>query len=376
MFEMAKYLFVVALGLIVLLGGYLTWRLAVNSQESFTSNSTDEIKAESKSKFGFLIGDNSAKDIDQVKKTGAGWVRPHPGPFIWGNIQETKDQELEFKSADDLVKAASRQGLSILATLWPFAAWDQISGASAEICQVEDEFTKTLGAYRCIPNNWSAYEQWLTATVERYDGDGNSDMPRLTARIKYWEIGNEPDLNGPGLRFLVGSPADYGQLLKRSYRIIKLADPEAQVLIAGAAGGDEGFLQYYRELFTDKDVLKSFDIANVHCISNDSYDSFNVEPYKKMLEEMGATKPIWVTEAETFISRDSGKNATLLRESTKKAFNLGAARIFYTALNFTTAPGAGKKPLYAEPKIDTDPQLTGSDPIKIYRTIFQALEKL
>lgn len=371
---MAKYFFIVGLGLIVLLGGYLTWVFVVNNQESFTSRSASEPKAESKSKFGFSIGGDQSKEMTAVKNTGAGWVRPHPGPFVWGDIQKAKDQRLDFTAADELVKAASRQNLSILATIWPFAKWDQTSQATAEVCKVEDEFSEALGRYRCIPNNWSSYEQWLTATVERYDADGQQDMPGLRSRIRYWEIGNEPDLAGPGLRFLVGSSADYANLLKRSYRIIKLADPEAQVLIAGAAGGNDKFMAYWRELFADKEVLESFDIANVHCISNDSYDSFNVEPYAKLLKEVGIKKPIWVTEAEAFIASTPDQIATQVRASSKKALELGASRIFYTALNFQTLPGAGKKPLMKAPDLATDPDLTDLDPIKVYRAIIRPLE--
>jgi len=38
------------------------------------------------------------------------------------------------------------------------------------------------------------YEKWLTAVVERYDGDGKDDMKGLQFPVLHYEIGNEPDL--------------------------------------------------------------------------------------------------------------------------------------------------------------------------------------
>lgn len=40
----------------------------------------------------------------------------------------------------------------------------------------------------------AAYTAWVTAAVERYDGDGVDDMPGLLAPIRHWEVDNEPDL--------------------------------------------------------------------------------------------------------------------------------------------------------------------------------------
>lgn len=50
----------------------------------------------------------------------------------------------------------------------------------------------------CLPNSYfpideQKYIAFVRATVERYDGDGVEDMPRLVNPIKYWQVGNEQE---------------------------------------------------------------------------------------------------------------------------------------------------------------------------------------
>lgn len=307
------------------------------------------------SRFGFLGGGSGMEpsEVAEMKAAGAEWVRPHPGPFIWGDMQDSADEGVSFKQTDKMVRAAGAEGVSVLVTLWPYAEWDQLARPDATVCDVGDsEFSREFGNFRCAPHDWEAYEAWVTAVVERYDGDGVDDMPGLGVKIKHWEAMNEPDLNFRlepqpepeeelGLNFFVGEPAEYAELLKRTYAGVKAADLEAEVLIAGAAGGSPDSTAFYREVFSDAVALESFDIANVHCISSDDIATFNVAPYKKLLDEFGITKPIWVTEAEAFISDDAQLVATQVQESTQMALELGAERIFYTSRDFEHRPGGG-----------------------------------
>ena len=52
------------------------------------------------------------------------WVRPHPGPFIWSMI-EPKENDFFWKDADQYVNYAQDHNQRILATIWPYAKWDQ-----------------------------------------------------------------------------------------------------------------------------------------------------------------------------------------------------------------------------------------------------------
>lgn len=305
-------------------------------------------------KFGFLGG--GIGETVGITERGAAWIRPHPGPFVWDMMQDGADSEIDFELGDEVVAAHDKAGIGTLATLWPFADWDQEDRDNASTCRVSDsdEFLPRndekgrgvyLPYYRCNPVDWTAYEAWVTAIVERYDGDGTNDMPGLEIPIKYWEVMNEPDLqyhsNLPTgetdrLNFYKQGPAEYSTLLEHTYNAIKAADPSSYVLIAGAAGGSEQFLGFYEEVFaTDAAAGGHFDIGNVHCISNDRETrDYNVAVYKQMLSSAGIDKPIWVTEAEAFYGATAEENYQNTLTSTEGAISAGAKRIFFTRYTF------------------------------------------
>lgn len=330
------------------------------------------------SKFGFLSAGEG--DGEQILARGARWVRPHPGAFLWDRTQKSVDSAIDFTDTDTEVVRYQKDELGILVTLWPFAEWEQ--GARAE-CSVgeNDEFLAKndkkgridyLPLHRCNPTDWTAYAKWVAAVVERYDGDGVNDMEGLKYPIKHWEVMNEPDLTSPAgepsrLDFYQGTPADYAKLLIETSAAVKTADADAQILIAGAAGGSDQFLDFYREVLKQTGAIDAFDIGNVHCISNDSYDSFNLEPYQKMLlSEFGINKPIWITEAESMFSSNADVNATQALSSTQKALSLGAARIFYTQYEFIQSAQGMMMP---RGNVPTATDLPGSSATDAYKTI-------
>ncbi|MCA9375513.1 MAG: hypothetical protein KC925_00425 [Candidatus Doudnabacteria bacterium] len=295
-------------------------------------------------------------------------------------MQKSAGSEIDFSDTDRLVKAAGQEGVSLLITLWPYVEWD--ATASEDRCTVEDgdPFSRDIGVYRCNPTDWDAYRAWVIAVVERYDGDGIDDMEGLRVPVKHWEVMNEPDLAdpvapdspiragtpGPGegsedvrhppvptpptpeggsLRFYLGNASDYAELLIRTNSAIKAADSDARTVIAGAAGGSDTFLDFYREVFENEEARAAFDIGNVHCISNDYVSSFNAVPYREMLGEFGLEdRPFWVTEAEAFVSSDAAVTATAIRRATQNALDAGAERIFYTTPNFEQPAGGNEIP--------------------------------
>lgn len=374
------------------LGGYLVyWSfLKDNSNErknngEKTASTGVAVKIPAKvlaNKFGFLAGGEPENPF--VGEVGGAWVRPHPGPFLWDAMQSGTGTKIDFVNTDKVVQSQQDQNYGTLATLWPFANWDQEISGNASNCQVStnDEFLPQseaslnkgrqdyLPKYRCKPVDWDKYEYWVKQVVERYDGDGIDDMAGLKIPIKYWEVMNEPDLTSPEseprLDFWKGNEADYAELLIKTNKIIKEADSGAKVVIAGVAGGNNQFLNFYREVWKNPETLTAFDISNVHCISNDSYDSFNVEPYKKLLAEFNLKQPIWVTEAEAIVSSDPDINATATKEAAAKAFSLGAERIFFTQYSFKPMGGGNLGP---KNMVTIQATLKGSDAKEAYRAI-------
>jgi len=356
-----KWLGVGLLGIIILLTlvfAFLRKDRGIEGKDkdnNFSGKVSDIYSKNLNDKFGFLGG--GVDDTGEaIVESGAGWARPHPGGFLWDSMQAGPGKEISFKITDEEVKNLQKNNLDILATIWGFADWDQKNLANSADCKVStsDEFLPKndkkgrgfyLPEYRCNPSDWQAHNAWVEKIVERYDGDGIGDMAGLKKPIRYWEVMNEPDLNygansskdmGERLNFYKKGPLDYGELLKNSYTAIKKADPDAQVLIAGATGGDEQFLSFYKTLFMNmSDALNYFDIGNIHCISNDqTTNDFNVSSYKKMLETAGISKPIWVTEAEAMYGKDAEENFASTKVSTAGAIDAGAQKIFYTRYSF------------------------------------------
>lgn len=347
---------VIVLLIAIISAGFLLWKKYYDNKDSNNLKLVEEnitVLTEPLSlpttildnKFGFLSG--GGQEAGLIKKLGASWVRPHPGPFLWERSQLSAKSQYDFTDTDKVVKNYQKEDLGILATIWPFATWDQKNRADADSCQVsnKDEFLVRdkrgeeidyLPQYRCNPQDWQAYQQWVIALVERYDGDGTNDMSGLKYPIKHWEVMNEPDLNSidERLDFYKRGPEDYAQLLIKTAAAIGQADESAQILIAGAAGGDEDFLNFYRQVLAVSGAKEAFDIGNVHCITNGDYGSYNVQPYQEMLSNLGISKPIWVTEAQALLSTDQDINASQTYASTKKALELGAERIFYTHYEF------------------------------------------
>jgi hypothetical protein len=84
------------------------------------------------------------------------------------------------------------------------------------------------------PVHYQDYEEWLTALVERYDGDGVQDMPGLIRPILYYQIGNE--YGNPV--FFSGTLDDYFILLEMASRSIRAASTEAKVIPNGFRTND------------------------------------------------------------------------------------------------------------------------------------------
>lgn len=292
--------------------------------------------------FGFLTYDSQGADF--IYEAGGAWARPHPGPFLWESIQISANSAYDFKDIDSEIKSYGKMDLGVLATLWPFADWDQAGRTECRVSE-NDQFLPQEGQdstylpyYRCNPTDWEAYQAWVMALVERYDGDGVADMPGLLIPVKYWEVMNEPDLQpreDGELQFYREDPEDYVELLAKTATAIRQADPEAFVVIAGAAGGSSQFLDFWQQVFNNKSSAQYFDIANIHCISNDNYENFNVKPYLDLLNDYGLDgKPVWVTEAEAMVYDTEVANQEQFFKSTQAALDLGAEKIFFTSRNF------------------------------------------
>lgn len=265
------------------------------------------------------------------------WMRS--GWFYWNDV-EPEQGEFDWEAADFFITGHLDKAECLLVVIFPFANWDQ------DACHGEEyvaEFDKEKGGSIKVgaPCDTDAYKSYLKALVERYDGDGIDDMPGLKTPVKYWEICNEPSMQGgvtggmgEELKFFVGTPEEYVELLKSSYEAIKEADPEAKVLHAGIAGMDQTFQGFWDPIYA-ANISDYFDIANVHTISTDEKrEDLYIDKYLSFLGKYDLDdKPIWITEVQigelVGEPEDIESFNRLLVRSSVFSLALGADKLFH-----------------------------------------------
>ncbi len=282
------------------------------------------------SRFGFMHPD----DFQDMTDLGVFWQRPHPGPFIWGEI-ETSPGVFNWDSCDEEVKNSQKYGVNIIATIWPFADWDQ-SSCHSKISSSSGLIFDELGDYRQKPCDMDSYQNFITSLVERYDGDGVDDMSDLVVPIKYWEVSNEPSMQEDWLVFFIGPAEDYFDILNATYQSIKNADSDAKVVKGGMAGVIDVHTEFWEDVF-NLGGDSYFDIGNIHSINSDS-EGINGPEYKQFLDQQGVDKPFWITEVElgTMNQEKDGYLETDMSDSLitnfVQAFASGAEKIFHPGI--------------------------------------------
>ena len=220
------------------------------------------------------------------------WVRPHPGPFIWNQIEKEKGK-FTWEKADKYVVYAQEHNQTILATIWPHANWEQ---KTCKRKKAKSPFGKRFTKYLSKPCSMDDYKNFLIKLVDRYDGDGSNDMPGLIKPIKYWDIMNEPEFK----MFFKGSKEDFVETFNFSSKVIKEKQADAVIVMAGAAGMFPENKSNWKSVLPK--IKDHFYIANIHHISGPEGQCDKelwVDEFATLLKSVDIDKPIWLTEAMT-----------------------------------------------------------------------------
>ncbi len=261
----------------------------------------------------------------------ATWIR------FWVTWQAVEPErgKYDFSFLDEVIRHFQDSNACVLVTIEPFANWDQ------DRCHGEEYWGKMplpWGKARIKvgkPCSMDDYRDFLKKLVERYDGDGVDDMPGLKYPVKYWEIMNEPDMQGKGLydpKFFLGTPDEYLEILKVSYKAIKETDPEAKIVMGGMSSMMEKFVVFWEPII--EEASNYFDIANIHTIdTSEEREDLYVLKFREFLEKHGVEKPIWITEVQYNGLDRPPENISsidrLLVRSTVFSIALGAEKLFY-----------------------------------------------
>ena len=242
------------------------------------------------------FGDLTEMRDDRMRGKDNQWVRPHPGPFVWNNIEKEKGI-FSWDKADKYVTYAQNHNQKTIATIWPYSNWEQ---KSCKRKNGRSPFGKRFTKYLSKPCSMENYKTFLLALVDRYDGDGQNDMPGLTKPIIHWEIMNEPEFR----MFFKGTEDEFVEIFNFSSKLIKSKQKDAVIIMAGAAGMFPESKKFWKSALPK--IRDHFDIANMHHITppdGKCDKDFWVSEFSELLQTLNIDKPIWVTEAMTGVCR-------------------------------------------------------------------------
>lgn len=304
------------------------------------------------SHFGFM---HPQESYSFVQELGVHFQRPHPGPFIWGDLEPERGH-FDFEDVDEYVAESQKYDVAIMATIWPYADWDQKNCHSKLPNSPRRDFS-LLGDYRQKPCDMSIYQSFVQTLVERYDGDGIEDMVGLKYPIKYWEVINEPEMQGDLLFFKGGedSAEEYFEILKITYGAIKKADENAKVLNGGIAALSPQEKPFWQKL-VDLGGAQYIDVLTFHSISGS--ENLDIPALLEFIQDNSLTMAFWLTEIQPGrqefglparagglmdrpapSSSDTQEDfASQIVRSFIYAFGEGATKLFYVGLD-ETSPG-------------------------------------
>ena len=275
-------------------------------------------------------------DAEAARGAGARWVRSHTAvpPFMhWKRW--TRDPDQAIADMDIWIQVVHEAGLSPIFMVSPFSG---------------NHTSSTTPAY--VIDDPESYAEYVTAVVERYDGDGVDDMPGLARPVHTWEVDNEPDLKNTAQPRGKGAPRgfepesfctpeEYAAVLLETSRLIRAADSEAVVLNGGFYRPMTNTARrYMTALFAVEGVLDSFDVLSLHAYHS-GLDMSRFEGAIANGRELAPGKPVWITETnvpsvpgnkdEPWV--DEKYQGEMVVRTFVTALRLGVERVFWHTLN-------------------------------------------
>lgn len=297
----------------------------------------------------------SAERVQVGAATGAGWDR---WVFYWSNIERSPGQ-FDWSRQDAAFLAGADSGLSIdailLTTPDAYARAGKLgqpvpdvrnkrplfeSKAAYDKGEAPAEKAQCTGAANTYPprslnepvfigqggqtvvnpaNHWARF---VYAAVQRYKPGGvlaqAHGLPD-SAGVRAWEIWNEPDWDcghaGGGFGgFFNGTPAEYYQMLRVAYLVVKFADPSATVVTGGLTfWANPGWFDTFTtaaQADPDKAAQTAngfyFDAFALHWYSNVRHALEMSYSFSANLQAAGfGRKPIWLTETGLPLNGDA-----------------------------------------------------------------------
>jgi streptogramin lyase len=235
--------------------------------------------------------------LGEIEAMGAHWVRV---AFSWNSVEpeDTTPEDFDWSAWDAEATSAASSNVSLVATVHGNPTW------AAE-----------YPSGPLYSDHVADFVELMQAAVERYDGDGYMDAPGSPV-IQHWELYNEPDgasvlLAEQGYGYWGDYGAEYADLCRQVYPVMKAASPHIKLLNGGVAyerfREDDPDLPYVRRFlddFFEAGGGNYIDIFNFHYYPNFAHlwEQYGRELigktayFRSMLAQHGLDMPIVCTE--------------------------------------------------------------------------------
>lgn len=254
-----------------------------------------------------------SEDIQDTKALGFGWARPIGDVFAQETIEKQKGS-YDFSVPDATVKKLQSAGLKIFGTLFP--------SGMPKIPQSAD---------------LASFENYVKAVVDRYNGDGKNDMPGLTAKITYWQVGIEPFCSSPGTNCY----KTFFELVKTAYQAAKSVDaslmlsPGGPAPIFGPDGKEDKMASGLFGYFFGNGGANYMDFFNFHYLvgaKNHEIKKY-IDYWKRYVP---GDKEIWLSETGSrdvgdrfTISSNAQEEANWVKKHLNDSFQNGVTKVFW-----------------------------------------------
>lgn len=119
-----------------------------------------------------------------IHDVGAAYV--NIASFNWRMIQNNTNSAFNWNSLDQAIQGYQSKGIDIYFTI------QCVSPVRANQTPCAIAFSNSKGIYQSwFPEDTVKWKNFISALVDRYDGNGNNDMPGLLRPINHWHIEQE-----------------------------------------------------------------------------------------------------------------------------------------------------------------------------------------
>ena len=256
--------------------------------------------------FGTLFDDNAnltreqrALDMDHQAATGLGVIRV---TVSWDQVEKTWTPSgaagvFDWNALDEIVADAAQRDLRILPVVFNTPQFYKPAGTPADV--------------ESPPADVSYFGRFMRKLAQRYGPNGSfwcSGFPPVCKTpylpITSWQIWNEPNYPFWWKGSTDPNPNEYLDLLRTAYPNLKLADPNAEVVMAGLApttgGGNHTDYRTYLKALYDAGAAPFFDTLAMHAYGSDVETAAIYPRTVRQIADANAdpNTPIWIKSTD------------------------------------------------------------------------------